>query len=132
MSILVVGSVAFDTIETPYGRAEEVLGGSAAYFAVAASYFAPVKLVAVVGEDFPAPERALLAARDIDLSGLTVSKGRTFRWSGRYHKEMNIRDTLVLQLIVYSDFSLELPTDFRDAPFVVLAKINPGLQGGVL
>jgi len=132
MSILVVGSVAFDTIETPYGRVEEVLGGSAAYFAVAASYFAPVKLVAVVGEDFPAHERAFLASRDIDLSGLTVGKGRTFRWTGRYHEDMNIRDTLDLQLNVFADFSPELPAGFRDAPFVFLANINPGLQGGVL
>ncbi len=132
MSILVVGSVAFDTIETPYGRAEEVLGGSAAYFAVAASYFAPVKLVAVVGEDFPAHDRAFLASRDIDLAGLTVSKGRTFRWTGRYHEDMNIRDTLDLQLNVFSDFSPVLPAGFGDAPFVFLANINPGLQGGVL
>jgi len=132
MGILVVGSVAFDTIETPYGRAEEVLGGSAAYFAVAASYFAPVQLVAVVGEDFPAQERAFLASRDIDLSGLTVSQGRTFRWTGRYHEDMNIRDTLDLQLNVFSDFSPQLPANFRDTPFVFLANINPGLQGGVL
>ena len=132
MSILVVGSVAFDTIETPYGRAEEVLGGSAAYFAVAASYFAPVKLVAVVGEDFPAPERAFLASRAIDLTGLTVRKGRTFRWTGRYHEDMNIRDTLELQLNVFSDFSPVLPPGYGDAPFVFLANINPGLQGGVL
>ena len=132
MSILVVGSVAFDTIETPYGRAEEVLGGSAAYFAVAASYFTPVKLVAVVGEDFPAHERAFLASRDIDLAGLTVSKGRTFRWTGRYNEDMNIRDTLDLQLNVFSDFSPILPAGFGDAPFVFLANINPGLQGGVL
>ncbi|HEV8712779.1 MAG TPA: PfkB family carbohydrate kinase [Candidatus Binatia bacterium] len=132
MSILVVGSVAFDTIETPYGRVEEVLGGSAAYFAVAASYFAPVKLVAAVGEDFPVPERAFLASRDIDLSGLTVSKGRTFRWTGRYHEDMNVRDTLDLQLNVFADFSPQLPAGFRDAPFVFLANINPGLQGGVL
>lgn len=133
MSILVVGSVAFDTIETPHhGRAEEVLGGSAAYFAVAASYFAPVKLVAVIGEDFPVRERDFLASRNIDLSGLTVAPGRTFRWTGRYHEDMNIRDTLDLQLNVFSDFSPVLPGGFRDAPFVFLANINPGLQGGVL
>ena len=132
MSILVVGSVAFDTIETPYGRAEEVLGGSAAYFAVAASYFARAKLVAVVGADFPAHERAFLASRDIDLEGLEVRKGRTFRWSGRYHEDMNVRDTLDLQLNVFSDFSPVLPARYRNAPFVFLANINPGLQGGVL
>jgi len=133
MSILVVGSVAFDTIETPhYGRAEEVLGGSAAYFAVAASYFAPVKLVAVVGEDFPAHERAFLGSRNIDLTGLTVAKGKTFRWTGRYHEDLNIRDTLDLQLNVFSDFSPVLPEGYRDSPFVFLANINPSLQGGVL
>ena len=133
MSILVVGSVAFDTIETPhYGRAEEVLGGSAAYFAVAASYFAPVKLVAVIGEDFPAHERDFLGSRNIDLTGLTVAKGKTFRWTGRYHEDMNIRDTLDLQLNVFSDFSPVLPEAYRDSPFVFLANINPSLQGGVL
>jgi sugar/nucleoside kinase (ribokinase family) len=132
MSILVVGSVAFDTIETPHGAAQEVLGGSAAYFAVAASYFAPVKLVAVIGEDFPKQERDFLASRDIDLTGLTVAKGKTFRWTGRYHEDMNLRDTLDLQLNVFSDFSPVLPDSYRDAPFVFLANINPGLQGGVL
>lgn len=133
MSILVVGSVAFDTIETPqHGKAEEVLGGSAAYFAVAASYFAPVKLVAVVGEDFPDHERDFLGSRNIDLTGLTVAEGKTFRWTGRYHEDLNIRDTLDLQLNVFSDFSPILPDDYRDSPFVFLANINPGLQGGVL
>lgn len=133
MSILVVGSVAFDTIETPHsGRAEDVLGGSAAYFAVAASYFAPVKLVAVVGEDFPVHERDFLASRNIDLTGLTVAKGKTFRWTGRYHEDLNIRDTLDLQLNVFSDFSPVLPDGYRDSPFVFLANINPSLQGGVL
>ena len=133
MSILVVGSVAFDTIETPrYGRADEVLGGSAAYFAVAASYFAPVKLVAVVGEDFPAHEREFLGSRNIDLTGLTVAPGKTFRWTGRYHEDMNIRDTLDLQLNVFSDFSPVLPEGYRNSPFVFLANINPSLQGGVL
>lgn len=133
MSILVVGSVAFDTIETPqHGKAEEVLGGSAAYFAVAASYFAPVKLVAVVGEDFPDHERDFLGSRNIDLTGLTVAKGKTFRWTGRYHEDLNIRDTLDLQLNVFSDFSPVLPADYRDSPFVFLANINPGLQSGVL
>jgi sugar/nucleoside kinase (ribokinase family) len=132
MSILVVGSVAFDSIETPHGKVDEVLGGSAAYFAVAASYFAPVKLVAVIGKDFPTHERDFLASRNIDLTGLTVADGKTFRWAGRYHEDMNIRDTLDLQLNVFSDFSPELPESYRDAPFVFLANINPGLQDGVL
>ncbi len=132
MSILVVGSVALDTVETPSGRADEVLGGSAAYFAVAASYFAPVKVVAVIGDDFPAHERAVLSSPNIDLEGLEVRKGRTFRWTGRYHEDMNIRDTLDLQLNVFADFAPVLPARYRDAPFVFLGNINPGLQGGVL
>src|SRR5438046_2457826 len=101
-AITVVGSVAFDTIETPLGRAEEVLGGSATYFAVAASFFAPVSLVAVVGDDFPEAERDHLASHGIDLSGLEVRPGRTFRWSGRYHEDMNVRDTLALELNVFA------------------------------
>lgn len=132
MSILVVGSVAFDTILTPHGNADEVLGGSASYFAVAASYFAPVKLVAVIGEDFPEQERAFLASRNIDLQGLSVAKGRTFRWTGKYHEDMNMRDTLDLQLNVFATFRPVLPANYRDCPFVFLANINPGLQDGVL
>jgi sugar/nucleoside kinase (ribokinase family) len=132
MSILVVGSVAFDTIETPHGRMDEILGGSAAHFAVAASYFTRVKLVSVIGEDFPARELAFLASRDIDLEGLTKAKGRTFRWTGRYHEDMNIRDTLDLQLNVFADFSPILPDGYRNESLVFLANINPGLQEGVL
>jgi sugar/nucleoside kinase (ribokinase family) len=132
MSILVVGSVAFDTILTPHGNVDDVLGGSASYFAVAASYFAPVKLVAVIGEDFPEQERAFLASRNIDLEGLSVAKGRTFRWTGKYHEDMNMRDTLDLQLNVFATFKPVLPLSYRDCPFVFLANINPGLQDGVL
>jgi sugar/nucleoside kinase (ribokinase family) len=132
MSIVVVGTVAFDTVETPYGRATEVLGGSATYFAVAASYFTPVQLVAVVGEDFPAAERGFLDQRGIDLTGLEVRPGRTFRWTGRYHEDMNLRDTLDLQLNVFGEFRPALPPAYRDAQFVFLANIDPGLQGGVL
>jgi sugar/nucleoside kinase (ribokinase family) len=130
--IAVVGSVAFDTIETPIGRAEEVLGGSATHFAVAASYFAPVHLVAVVGEDFPEAERDYLASRNIDLSGLEVRPGRTFRWTGRYHEDMNVRDTLDLQLNVFADFRPSLSEDTRRAPIVFLANIDPRLQDSVL
>jgi len=130
--IAVVGSVAFDTIETPIGRAEEVLGGSATHFAVAASYFAPVHLVAVVGEDFPEAERDYLASRNIDLSGLEVRPGRTFRWTGRYHEDMNVRDTLDLQLNVFADFHPSLSADVRRAPIVFLANIDPRLQDSVL
>jgi len=130
--IAVVGSVAFDTIETPIGRAEEVLGGSATHFAVAASYFAPVHLVAVVGEDFPEAERDYLSSRNIDLSGLEVRPGRTFRWTGRYHEDMNVRDTLDLQLNVFADFRPSLSEDIRRAPIVFLANIDPRLQDSVL
>src|SRR5213080_918443 len=130
--IAVVGSVAFDTIETPVGRAEEVLGGSATHFAVAASFFAPVSLVAVVGDDFPEAERDYLASRGIDLSGLEVRPGRTFRWSGRYHEDMNVRDTLALELNVFADFRPQLSQALRKSPFVFLANINPELQESVL
>jgi sugar/nucleoside kinase (ribokinase family) len=131
-AVAVVGSVAFDTIETPMGTAEEVLGGSAMHFAVAASYFAPVRLVAVVGEDFPEAERDYLGSRDIDLSGLEVRPGRTFRWSGRYHEDMNVRDTVALELNVFADFHPTLSSQTRGAPLVFLANIDPLLQAGVL
>jgi sugar/nucleoside kinase (ribokinase family) len=132
VSVVVVGSIGFDTIETPQGRAEHVLGGAATYAAVAASYFAPVQLVAVVGEDFPEAERRFLAGRRIDLAGLAVRPGRTFRWTGRYHEDMNVRDTLDLQLNVFGEFEPVLPASYRDAEYVFLANIHPGLQAQVL
>ena len=132
MSIVVVGSVALDSIETPSGTADEVLGGSAAYFAVAASYFAPVNVVAVIGEDFPNDARATLSLPNINLDGLEVGAGRTFRWAGRYHENLNIRDTLDLQMNVVADFSPKLPQHYRHTPFVFLGNIDPGLQGQVL
>src|SRR5882724_3331527 len=131
-SILVVGSVAFDSVKTPFGEANEMLGGSATHFSVAASYFAPVRLVGVVGEDFPDPEREYLASRDIDLSGLEVRPGRTFRWTGRYHEDMNVRDTLALELNVFADFRPDVAAAVRRAPYVFLANIDPALQQGVL
>ena len=131
-AITVVGSVAFDTIETPRGRAEGVLGGSATHFAVAASYFAPVRLVAVVGEDFPEAERDYLASRGIDLSDLAVRPGRTFRWTGRYHEDMNVRDTLALELNVFAEFRPRLEAATRRSPYVFLANIDPALQEAVL
>lgn len=132
MSIVVVGSVALDSIETPSGRADEVLGGSAAYFAVAASYFAPVNLVAVVGEDFPEEAKATLVSPTINLDGLEVYPGRTFRWTGRYHENLNMRDTLDLQMNVVADFAPQLPEQYRLTPFVFLGNIDPGLQSRVL
>lgn len=132
MSIVVVGSVALDSIHTPTGSAEDVLGGSAAYFAVAASYFSKVHVVAVVGEDFPAAARDALTSPNIDLDGLEVRAGRTFRWTGRYHENLNVRDTLDLQMNVVADFAPILPAASRTAPFVFLGNIDPGLQARVL
>ena len=132
MSLVVVGSVAYDSVETPHGRRDRMLGGACTYIALSASYFTDVHIVAVVGDDFDRADENFLASRKIDLEGLEVRKGRTFRWSGRYHEDMNVRDTLDLQLNVFSDFSPVLPARYRNAPFVFLANINPGLQGGVL
>jgi len=131
-SVCVVGSVALDSIETPSGIAENVLGGSCSYFALAASYFAPVNMVGVIGRDFPPAERDLLASRSINLEGLEEVDGRTFRWRGRYHEDMNVRDTLDLQLNVFGEFSPRLPESYRDSELVFLANIQPGLQKGVL
>ena len=128
MEILVVGSVAFDTVETPFGRGNDILGGSATYFSTAASFFTGVQLVAVVGEDFPAEHRAFLAARNIDLTGLQVAPGRTFRWKGRYGFDLNEAQTLETQLNVFEGFRPDLPGNFRDAEVVFLANIDPELQ----
>jgi sugar/nucleoside kinase (ribokinase family) len=131
-SVCVVGSVALDSIETPTGRADDVLGGSCSYFALAASYFARVNMVGVIGKDFPPAERAFLASRGINLEGLEELEGRTFRWRGRYHEDMNVRDTLDLQLNVFGAFSPRLPVSYRSSELVFLANIQPGLQSRVL
>ena len=130
--IAVIGSVAFDDIETPGGRADDVLGGSATHFAVAASFFAPVHLIAVVGEDFPQAERDYLASRGIDISGLETRPGKTFRWTGRYHEDLNVRDTLRLDLNVFAEFQPRVSAATRKLPFVYLGNIAPALQLGVL
>jgi sugar/nucleoside kinase (ribokinase family) len=130
--IAVIGSVAFDDIETPGGRADDVLGGSATHFAVAASFFAPVHLIAVVGEDFPRAERDYLASRGIDLSGLESRPGKTFRWAGRYHEDLNVRDTLRLDLNVFAEFQPRVGAATRRLPYVYLGNIAPALQMGVL
>lgn len=132
MSLLVVGSVALDTLETPFGRRTDVLGGSAAYFGSAASFFLPTRVVAVVGEDFPPEHVAFLASRGIDLAGLVRRPGRTFRWSGRYEFDLNTAHTLDTQLNVLGDFRPELPEHFRDSAFVFLGNIDPDLQRSVL
>jgi len=132
MSLLVVGSVAIDTLETPRGRAPDVLGGAATYFAVAASFFGPVRLVAVVGDDFPRAELDWFARRGIDLAGVEVRPGRSLRWTGRYHEDMNVRDTLSFEANVFEQFSPDLPPSYRDSPYVFLANIAPALQARVL
>lgn len=133
MEILVVGSVAFDSVETPFGKAEEVLGGSATYFSTSASYFSKVALVAVVGDDFPDKHSELLREKNIDLRGLTkVPGGKTFRWKGRYDYDLNQAHTLDTQLNVFSDFDPVLPEEYKDIPYVFLANIDPELQMKVL
>ncbi|MEE8537450.1 MAG: PfkB family carbohydrate kinase [Acidobacteriota bacterium] len=132
MNILVVGSVAYDTVKTPFGQAEDVLGGSASYFSVAASFFTSVRLVAAVGEDFRAEDRAVLERRKIDLSGLCTEKGKTFRWSGKYGYNLNEAHTLVTALNVFEHFQPRLPDSYRDSELVFLANIDPDLQRQVL
>lgn len=132
MSILVVGSVAFDSVKTPYGEAEESIGGSATYFSAAASFYTPVDIVAVVGRDFPRESLQFLSERHVDLSGLEVADGQTFRWAGEYEPNMNDRQTLDTQLNVFADFHPNLTDRHREQPFVFLANIDPELQSSVL
>lgn len=129
MSLIVVGSVALDSVETPTEKRENVLGGSAVYFSYAASFFATVRLAGVVGEDWPAEHTELLEARGIDTTGLqVVSGGKTFRWRGKYMKDMNDRETLDLQLNVLADFDPLLPEGYRHCPFLFLANGSPAHQ----
>jgi sugar/nucleoside kinase (ribokinase family) len=130
VSLLVVGSIALDTIETPFGKVDNAVGGSAVYISSAASYFtAPIKLVGVVGSDFPRSEIDFLKSRGIDTEGLQiVDGGKTFRWSGRYHYDLNERDTLDTQLNVFEKFNPILPDSYRKSTYVVLGNINPSLQ----
>ncbi len=132
MPLLVVGSIALDSVETPFGRRAEVLGGSATYFSTAASFFGPVRLVATVGEDFPAEHVEFLARRGVDLAGLERRPGRTFRWKGRYEFDLNQAHTLDTQLNVFADFRPVLPEAYRDSGYVFLGNIDPDLQRQVL
>ncbi len=132
MALLVIGSVAFDTVKTPYGVAEEVLGGSATYFAVAASYLTPVRMVAVVGQDFGGGSLALLKQRGIDVSGLEVAEGKTFRWSGEYSEDLNDRTTHSTHLNVFEAFQPKLRKEDQGARFLFLGNIDPDLQRQVL
>ncbi|MCC6696224.1 MAG: sugar kinase [Candidatus Hydrogenedentes bacterium] len=132
MDVSVVGSIALDTVETPTGRNEEGLGGAATYFSLAAAQFAAVRLVGVVGEDFPAAHVELLRSKGIDLDGLERASGKTFRWTGRYHEDINNRDTLDTQLNVFEHFHPKLPPAACAAPFLFLGNIHPSLQTEVL
>lgn len=133
MSLLVVGSVAFDAVETPFGKRDKTLGGSATYFSSAASFYTPVQLVAVVGSDFPDEHIQYLKNRGVDLSGLTVDKsGETFFWRGKYDLNLNNCQTLETHLNVFERFKPVLPESFRSAEYVFLANIDPDLQLNVL
>jgi sugar/nucleoside kinase (ribokinase family) len=128
MPVLVVGSVALDHIKTPTAEHRSLLGGSASYAAVAASFFGPVQLVGVIGDDFPAEHRQLFLDRQIDLAGLEVATGQTFAWSGEYELNMNNRRTLSVALNVFENFRPKLPENYRATPYVLLGNIAPSLQ----
>jgi sugar/nucleoside kinase (ribokinase family) len=132
MTVLVVGSVALDSVETPFGKADDVLGGSATFFSAAASLLTPVQVVGVVGTDYPVAKLDPLVARGVDLAGLERAEGTSFRWRGRYRHDLNAAETLETHLGVFSRFSPKIPEQFRDAPFVFLANIDPRLQLDVL
>ena len=132
MSVLVVGSVALDSVETPFGKTDEVLGGSANYFAASASHQTPVQLVGVVGSDYPMEKLEALKARGVDFAGLEHAAGESFRWRGRYRHDLNSAETLETRLGVFSHFRPKLPDQFKSAKFVFLANIDPRLQLDVL
>lgn len=132
MSLLVVGSVALDTVRTPAGQATDVVGGSAVYCAASASYFTGVNVVGVVGEDFPVSQLDFLRRRGVDLEGLETARGKTFRWSGVYGEDLNTRETLETQLNVFADFRPKVPAAYASSRDVFLANIHPELQLSVL
>jgi len=132
VALLVVGSVAFDALESPYGKVERALGGAATYFAVAASFFTHVNLVGIVGDDFTEVDARIFRGRTIDIDGLERAKGKTFFWAGRYSQNLNERVTLTTELNVFAEFKPRLPEKYRDSKFVFLANIAPDLQRDVL
>src|SRR5579864_1473574 len=132
MSLLVVGSVAFDAIETPFGKTDRTLGGAATYFSLAASLFIPVRLVGVVGDDFSHLDEKVLCSRRIDLAGLERAPGKSFFWAGRYSADLRSRETLLTELNVFAAFQPKLPQAYRDSHFVFLGNIDPTLQRSVL
>lgn len=134
MSLLVVGSVAFDAIETPFGKTDKIIGGAASYIALAASYFTrQSKLVAVVGEDFPNDFIQTLQGKGVDTEGLQIKKGeKSFFWSGKYHTDMNTRDTLVTELNVLGDFDPIVPESYQDCEYLMLGNLSPAVQQTVI
>src|ERR1044071_8334817 len=132
MSVLIVGSIALDTVKTPVEEHADLMGGSASYAALGASFFAPVKLVGIVGDDFPESEFAFWKSRQIDASGVQRVAGKTFRWSGEYAWDMNTRETRSVALNVFEHFRPDLPENYRETDFVLLANIAPALQSHVL
>ena len=132
MTVLVVGSVALDSVETPFGKADDVIGGSGTFFSASASLLAPVQLVGVVGDDYPMKQLEPLKARGVDMAGLEQATGESFRWRGRYRHDLNSAETLETRLGVFSHFSPKIPAQFKDAPFVFLGNIDPRLQLDVL
>lgn len=132
MTVLVVGSVALDSVETPFGKASDVLGGSGTFFSASASHFTPVQLVGVIGNDYPFDRLQVLEGRGVDLSGLDRADGESFRWRGRYRHDLNSAETLETRLGVFSHFRPKIPEQFRQTPYVFLANIDPRLQLDVL
>jgi len=132
MSLLVVGSMAFDSIKSPFGEVERVIGGSATYFSLAASYLTPVRLVSVVGRDFPKDTLAMLSARGIDLQGLKIAEGVTFQWKGYYEYDLNVAHTVKTDLNVFENFAPVLPASYRESGYVFLGNIDPKLQLDIL
>jgi len=132
MSVLVVGSVALDSVETPFGKADDVLGGSANFFSASASLLTKVSVVGVIGSDYPVAKLEPLKKRGVDYSGLEKAEGQSFRWRGRYRHDLNSAETLETHLGVFSHFSPKIPDKLRDSPFVFLANIDPRLQLDVL
>src|SRR3954471_18680670 len=131
MSMVVVGSVAYDGVETPHGKVDRMLGGACTYIALSASYFTQPKIVAVVGDDFAKEDYDLLAGKGIDLTGLDRVPGKCFFWAGRYSPDMNDRETLVTDLNVFADFQPKLPASYQSTPWLLLGNIQPALQRAV-
>lgn len=132
MSILVIGSVAFDSIETPFGKRQEILGGSATYFSIAASFFNKVNIVAAVGEDFPKKYLDMFHGKGVGTEGLVTAKGKTFRWEGKYTYDLNTAQTIATHLNVFKDFKPQIPDSLKDSGHLFLANIDPDLQHDVL